>query len=454
MTTPSPDHELAAWAAGLDHADIAPEIADLVTTIMLDAVAGALAGARAEEQPAFAAIAARLAGPGRSTVIAGQPLASIGAVFLNAFQVTGATACDVHRPTMTHVTPEVVPVALAAAEREDVDGRTLVAALAAGFEITLRVARALDDEAYRGRAWHNPGVAGPFGAAAAAGRLLALPAPGILTALGHAGGQAAGTFAALGTAGVKVHQARGAVSGLLAATLAAEGIDASPRPLTDPRGGLLAAYADGGRPDELLDGLGTTWRIRELSLRRWPGSSSVQALIEAAFAARGRIAGRPIERVAITMSERSYELGGESPWHDQLAALQSPRFIAASILANGTWGLEAVGPARLVDPNAGAFARERVSVHAAPDLRSAATVLEVLLADGERIMERRDDPLGSPDRRLDRAAVTAKLLEAGDALGWGARTGSIADVVLGLADSPSIMPLMSLLAAPERDPTP
>ena len=42
------------------------------------------------------------------------------ATLLNGYLITAVTVCDVHRATLCHTTPEVVPPALAIAER---DGR-------------------------------------------------------------------------------------------------------------------------------------------------------------------------------------------------------------------------------------------------------------------------------------------------------------------------------------------
>ena len=343
---------------------------------------------------------------------------------------------------------------VAEADGRTVDGATILAALAAGIETTIRVALALDTDVGRERGWHNPGVAGPFGAAAAAGRVLGLSADEMAHAFGHAGGQAAGTFAALGTAGVKVHQARGALSGLLAATLARRGLDASARSLTADPGGLLHAYAGGGRPGELAEGLGTAWHLDELTLRRWPGSSSVQAVIECALEhrpGRGPSAAGPITTAEVRLPARSYELGAASTWGDQLGAMQSPGWVVAATLADGAWSLAQVAPERLGDAALGATAA-RVAVVRDDTLPAAGAVVSVTLEGGTTHVARRDHPLGSPARPLTRDDVIAKLDAAAAVLGWHDRAGAIVDAVDGLPHAPSIAPLLRLLARPERDP--
>jgi 2-methylcitrate dehydratase PrpD len=66
------------------------------------------------------------------------------------------------RPNLCHVTPEVVPPALAAAEERGVSGRVLVTALAAGLETAVRVGVGIRYPAFRERGWHSPGVIGPL----------------------------------------------------------------------------------------------------------------------------------------------------------------------------------------------------------------------------------------------------------------------------------------------------
>src|SRR5208337_379208 len=156
-----------------------------------------------------------------------------------------------------------VPPALAIAEREDSSGRDLLVAIAAGSEVTTRIGIGLDYPVFRARGWHGPGVLGPFGAAAAVGRLRRFDAQTMAKAFGLAGSQAAGTYAAWGTPTVKFHQCRGALSGLLAALLAQQGFVANPDFLTHPDGGLYSAYSDGGHPDRVIAELGTRWELQQ-----------------------------------------------------------------------------------------------------------------------------------------------------------------------------------------------
>src|SRR6266567_6773508 len=211
---------LAGFAASLQYDDLPGHVRGHCKNVLLDTLACAVAGHRGEDTKQLAALASGLAQSNESSGIGGDRLSLAGATILNGYLVSAVTMCDVHRSTLTHVTPEVIPPALAIAERDGLPGRDLLVAIAAGCEVTTRIGIGLDYPTFRARGFHGPGVLGPFGAAAAVGRLRGFDAETMAKAFGLAGSQAAGTFAAWGTPTVKFHQCRGALSGLLAALLA------------------------------------------------------------------------------------------------------------------------------------------------------------------------------------------------------------------------------------------
>src|SRR5260221_2711957 len=178
---------LARFASNLSYEDLPEKTREHCKHLLLDALACALAGDQGEETPQMTALAGAIAQSKESSVIAGGQLSLAGATLLNGYLITAVTMCDAHRPTMAHVTPEVVPPALAIAERDNLSGRDLLVALAAGCEVLTRIGVALDYAAFRPRGWHAPGVLGPFGAAAAVGRLRGLKPEAMARAFGLAG---------------------------------------------------------------------------------------------------------------------------------------------------------------------------------------------------------------------------------------------------------------------------
>ena len=129
-------------------------------------------GLQGEDTPKVMRFAAALGHSQESSIIGGGSLSLTGATLFNGFLITAVSMCDVYRPTATHFQPVIVPPALAIAERDEASGRDLLVALVAGFETAARIAAGVDYPAFRKRGWHGPGTIGPFGAAAAVGRLL------------------------------------------------------------------------------------------------------------------------------------------------------------------------------------------------------------------------------------------------------------------------------------------
>src|SRR6185436_8144790 len=156
-------------------------------------------------------------------------------------------------------------------------------ALAAGCETATRVGMGWDFPAARAKGWHGPGIIGPFGGAAAVGRLLGFDADTMARAYGLAGSQAGGTFAAWGTPTVKFHQCRGALSGLMAALLAREQFVATREFLTARDGGLYNTYSNGGTPEAAVARLGARWELEQIALRLWPCASGIQGVVTALF---------------------------------------------------------------------------------------------------------------------------------------------------------------------------
>ena len=118
-----PTQALARFAATLRTETIPERVRTHCKHVLLDTIACAVAGHQGEETDQVAALASGLAQSSESTVIGGDRLSLAGATLLNGFLVTAVTMCDAHRPTLTHVTPEVVPAALAIAERDNRSGR-------------------------------------------------------------------------------------------------------------------------------------------------------------------------------------------------------------------------------------------------------------------------------------------------------------------------------------------
>ncbi len=403
---------LARFAATLDYNAIPERVRDYCKNVLLDTLACALAGYQGEETHQVAALAAGLAQSKESSVVGGDRLSLAGATVLNGYLITAVTMCDIHRPTLTHVTPEVIPAALAIAERDAVSGRDLLVAIATGFEAMTRIGIGLDYPAFRARGWHGPGVIGPFGAAAAVGRLLHFDADTMAAAFGLAGSQAAGTFAAWGTPTVKFHQCRGALSGLMAALLAQQQFVATRQFLTAEDGGLYHTYSNGGRPEAATADLGKRWELEQIALRLWPSASTIQGFITGMFdlVEKHRLGTDQVKKLRVSMGKTAVDMHGIFPrYQGKFEALLSIHYAAAAILHDRALTLAQFEPARYNDPKLARFAAEQVEVKPDPALTGVQALLEADTVDGATISVRCDHPRGAPENPLARTQIENKF---------------------------------------------
>ena len=404
--------DLARFAASVKYEDIPAPAREYTKEILLDTIACAFAGHFGEETDQVARFAKSLATSNESTVIGGDNLSLAGATLLNGYLITAVTMCDIHRSTLTHVTPEVVPPALLIGERDNVPGRDLLVALVAGFEVTTRIGVASDYPAVRKRGYHGPGVFGPFGAAAAVGRLRGLSPEAMARAFGLAGSQAGGTFAAWGTPTVKFHQCRGALSGLMAALLAEQNFLATREFLTAKDGGLFNTFSTGGHPEQVTADLGKRWEFEQIALRLWPSASSIQGMNTALFDALDEhpFKLKDIKRAQIRLTPTVFNLHGKlAKYKAKFDALISAHYTAAVIIEDHALTLDQFMPNRYDDPVLRNAAAKLIDMQPDESLADVQAVVEIELNDGTKIAKRCNSPRGSADNRLTRAQIEDKM---------------------------------------------
>ncbi len=445
-----PSRVLADWSSGVASGDVPGPIRERTAQLLLDTIASAIAGRHGDETAQIESVAMQVAAGDEATILGGARLSRLGAALLNGYQVTAVTVCDVYRPNLCHVTPEVVPPALAIAEGRGISGSDLVTALALGLETTVRVGVGIGYAAFRERGWHSPGVIGPFGGAVAAGRLLGLDPERMRWALGLAGSQAAGTFAHWGTPTIKFHQARGSAAGLLAATLAEQGFRASDEILAAPDGGIFVSYSDGGDPAATVDRLGEHWELERISLRLWPTASSIQGVVSAIFDLINTHDLRPdeVERMEIRLSDTVYKLHGEMAYDNRFRALLSTRWSAAVVLHDRRCWLDQFTPERIADPAVTDFAANRIGVSADPGMPVNGAAIDVTLRDGRHLVVRRDVPRGDADDPLSTDEIVEKFRLACEGILPSDRAERAIELLLDIERLANIDVVLGQLGAP------
>jgi 2-methylcitrate dehydratase PrpD len=414
--TENPTQQLADFVVGARLDDLPERSRERAKIVLIDTIASALMGIGDPELSRIEKLALSVASTGDSPVIAGKPLGKGAAILLNGYMINAATVCDVHQPTMCHTTPAAFPPSLAIGVDRAVSGADFLLAFTLGLEIAIRVGIGSNYPAFRANGWHSPGVWGPFGSAAASGKLLGLDSYRMRNAFGLAGSQSAGTFAAWGSPTVKFHQSRGSLSGYLAANLADAGFQSSVNVLTAEDGGLYRACSDGGRPELALDGLGKRWEFENLSLSIHPFATALAAaaiaLIDLADGAGASPA--DVKRVTMSLGWRAFGMHSDMQWGDPFHARLSAPYVAAVAVADRECGPDQFSVDRIADAGLARYARENVEIVRDDSLGESGSAVKLELSDGRVLKGAGVAPPGGPDSPLTLDDVKKKFLAAAE----------------------------------------
>lgn len=350
-------------------------------------------------------------GAGPCRVVGGAWSTAAGAAFVNGGLGNILEMDDVHRTAILHPGSVVVPAALAVCQRLAAGAGDLLDAVVRGYEAMIRLGRAVGPGHYA--FWHNTATCGPFGAAAAAGSLLALDTDGLVSALGNAGTQAGGLWQCRheDVMAKQWHTGRAAEAGVLAADLARLSFT-GPATILDGPQGFFAAMCPDGEPAAVTRDAKDQWLIHETSFKPWPACRHTHAAIDAALAVRARAGAQRIESVNIETFGDAMRFCDNAAPETTLQAKFSLQHAVAVTLLDGPPPLESFDPpvihrAELVRLRGKTAVRIDPSFDAAYPAHFGSRVA-ILLADGRTETEEACDALGDPENPVSMTLLQHK----------------------------------------------
>jgi len=409
---------LAEYAAGLRFDDFPPHVVERAKDCIIDTVAVVTQGASLPWSQIVARYAQRVGAGGRSRIlgVAGPSVQAPAAALANGAFAHAFESDNLTRPGAgVHPGGTLLPPALAVAQEQGCGGRAVITAVVAGFEVMYRIGHATRHSNER-RGFHAPGTTGPFGAAVAAGHLLGLDAAQMTNALGIAGSLAGGLmeFARSGTGAMvkRLHLGRASESGVLAASLAADGFT-GPRSVLEGEAGFLKVFCTEWDMADLTRGLGSDWATMHLCLKRFPvhmtAHTAVQAVLELQ-AAHG-FDGHAVEHVTVVGNERMATVNNIRDPADVMMAQYSIPFCVALALFRDPRDPASFDASMLAD----AAIRDlcgRVAVVAGDASQGigGAAVVTVVLRDGRSFAREVTEYNGTPARPLSRGELRDKFV--------------------------------------------
>jgi 2-methylcitrate dehydratase PrpD len=454
MTTAA--QSLAAWSSALDPSALPSAVFHAAKRCVLDGIGVALAGAGTPWVEHALAVARAQEPPPRARVIGhAERLSAPLAALVNGTAVHALDYDD--DPAACHIGAVVIPASLAVAEQVGGSPARFLTAVVAGYDITTRIAEAVDSDLLYLRGFHPTAVCGVFGAAAAAAYLLGLDAETTTHALGIAGSFSAGNqeFLADGAMTKRVQAGKASHDGIIAAQLARAGLT-GPRTVLDGRYGFW-------RHTESLDAarftraLGTRWAVGEVYVKKHasclgnaPALDGVLDLLHAEGlrpddVAKIRVGVRPS---TLTMIGEPREVRVRP--QTMLDAQMSLPYSLAVAMLDGEAGVAQFAAERLRDPAVLALA-ERVHIYAHPDLESAkagnlTSYLELSTRDGRCFRERLVSYRGHPDNPMSDEEMEAKFRRCARLRISEARVGAAVEAIWGLDKQPALDQLLATVA--------
>jgi aconitate decarboxylase len=461
--------QLADFAANLKLEHVPPEVVARAKGIILDGLGCGLFAADVKWTRILARVVGQLEpGGGRASIWGrGETASPVHAALVNGTMVQGYEIDDANQACF-HACAVVLPAAFAAAEHigvDKVDGKKLLTAIIAGFEVGPRVGLCMNGDLMIVKGWHSPGIFGPFAASVAAGIVLGLDAEQQFHALGIAGTQASGLMAAqFGSMVKRMQCAKNAQSGLYAALLAAEGFTGIADVFDQEYGGYCTTFSqtkDGFDLSELSDGLGTRWETMRIDLKRHAALGTNFAPMDAIEALMNEegLKAVEVEEVVVHATQATVSHGS---WKYEPTGLTSAQmnlgFCIAMQLIEGEVFVDQMVEKNIARPDLVDLAnrvravrdpeRERMGRNHA---RGAA--VEVRLTDGRVLRRVVDFFVGSHHRPMTEAQIVAKFRKVASKTLPAASVASIEEIVWSLDRAASMGPLTKILRGERRAST-
>jgi 2-methylcitrate dehydratase PrpD len=443
---------IVAFVSGLRYTALDAEVRHYAKRHLLDTVGVMIAGAAGNVATDAEAVLASVRGAGNVPVPGRTRRADLlDAAFLGGTAAHGIELDDGYRHGSAHCGCVVVPAALAVAYETRADGKALLAAIVAGYETAICLARACHPDV-RQRGFHPTGAVGPFGAAMAAGKLRGLDAGQLADALGIAASSAAGLFAFInGGADIKrLHAGHASREGLQAALLAQQGIQGPPG-VIEGRDGFMQAFALGTAPARAIAlPPAVPFGITDCYIKPYACCRHIQPAVEALIdlLRAESIATDEVERVDVA----TYRIAAEhahTGWDDFASAQLSFPYLMTLALRFRAIKLEHFSDAARRDP-ATAEAARKLTVSAPseidrlyPRLRPARVTVTTPRGT---FVRQADEALGSRQVPLDDDGLTAKFHGlVGPVLGER-RAGELAARIWAVDDIDDVASLVEMTA--------
>jgi 2-methylcitrate dehydratase len=410
---------MAQWAASLTYEDLPAEVVTEVKRYLMDSVGCALGGAQQHDVHLARTVLTEIAGSGDATVlVTGEKMDPVSASLLNALMIRVMDYNDIYWKQDPSHPSDLIPAAMAAAERAGGSARDLILGIALAYEFEQRICEA-SFPGVREIGWHHATLTAAV-SPIVAGRMLGLNAEQIQHAIGISASRHCSTGSV--TAG-KLTMMKNTVdplatqSGVLAALLAEQGYT-GPEHVLDGKEGFSHVFDSEWKFNILTDGLGESWRILQCGMKFFPTEALTHAPISATLdlVIDNDLAPEEVETVTIYSLARAADILADPSKYDprskETADHSLPYVIAAAVAERQVTPLQFTD-AKIMDPTIRAQLN-KVKVIADPEIEAVFPELQrvkviIRTTDGRELEKQLDYPKGDPRNPLTDAEIAGKF---------------------------------------------
>jgi 2-methylcitrate dehydratase PrpD len=392
-----------------------------------------------------------IGGREESTVIGGDFKTSCtNAALANGTNANNIELDDSHPRSGAHVAAVIVPSALAVGERERADGKSIITSIVVGYDVGVRAILALNPSSLYNRGFHPSAVGGCFGSVATAGKILDLSEDELIKGFGLAGSQASGLMAweRDPTQMPKSFQMGLAASnGIRAALLSRMGFSGPPE-IFEGKYGVLGAFSDEYRLEELIEGLGERFEITLTGLKRYACCKFLHASLDSflGIIQEHGLSPKDISEVTIRIPPSGVPIID----NNELIS-HNAQYIMAVAALDGNVTVDHIYEDKRSDQRVLNLSK-RIKVigdeelaKALPGSFSEPAVVEVITAQGSRLTKRTDFPKGDPGNPMSLEEVKKKFHSLATTVISEDRAREIIKLTDGLEDLGDISILCDLL---------
>lgn len=343
---------LAKFAHALRYKQLPPVVVAKAKTCILDLL-GVAVGSYGHANGKVASKAATAIGAkGRARVwTTGERLRAVDAVLANSVAAHCILQDDWLQVSHSHIGAAVVPTVLAMAEENERNGKDVLTATVAAYDVEDRAGTLAVPGFTRG--FRVSSVYSYFGATTAAARMMGLSRPQFEAALGCAGSMCGGVLQPWvdGSMEWSFQEAFGARAGILASNLAVQGLVGA-KNIFEGSHGVNKSFSGTNEGEQgALDKLGAHFHIMDTCFKRFAtgGANQGSAAVALALSERHRIDYRRIKRVCVGIplkgSHERMNYAGipyRGPFHTIDQCLISKPFAIAAVIIAGNMTFDTV----------------------------------------------------------------------------------------------------------------